>query len=125
MAKSFYGIAVSILLLLAAAFCEYYFVDRTLEEFYGHAEVVYRKATEENANEEDGKTLLAIWEEKKRKLHILIPHNDIAKIDDYLSAAIGAMVKKDYPRAVENLRIVLVTTKNLPQTYRPNVENVF
>ncbi len=64
------------------------------------------------------------WERRKEKLHVWIPHNDIARIDEYLAEAVRLVGEKQYAFAVSKLEIILHLTECLPDTYRPAIENI-
>ena len=65
------------------------------------------------------------WEKRKSRLHIWIPHNDISRIDDYVSETVKFVAEGKYDLALPKLEILLHLTECLPATYRPALENVF
>ena len=64
------------------------------------------------------------WERRKDRLHIWIPHNDIARLDEHLAEAVRLIGEKEYSLASSKLEIVLHMSKCLPGTYRPEIGNV-
>ena len=125
MVKSLTAIGVAALLLVGAALFEWYFVSKEFSDFGEELQALYRKADEESANAGDARAVQTSWETRKEKLHVWIPHNDITRIDDYLSETVRLIAEKDYPLALAKLEIVLHLTKCLPDTYKPAVENIF
>ena len=125
MVKSLTAIGVAFLLLLGAGLFEWYFVNEQFGEFGEELHTLYQKADEETANGEDAKAVQASWENRKEKLHVWIPHNDITRIDDYMSETVRLIAEKDYDLALAKLEIMIHLTKCLPDTYKPAVENIF
>ncbi len=125
MLKSLTAIGVALLLLLGAGLFEWYYVNDQFGAFGEELTTLYQKADEGIANGEDAKAVQASWENRKEKLHVWIPHNDIARIDDYMAETVRLIAEKDYDLALAKLEIVIHLTKCLPDTYKPAVENIF
>ncbi len=125
MVKSLIAIAVALALFCGIALFEGIYVDKQFDEFQAELYTLYEKTDEEKANCEDAKTVQARWENKKSKLHVWIPHNDIARIDDYLAETVRLIAEKDFSHALSKLEILLHACKTIPGTYRPNFENIF
>ncbi|MGN1078163.1 MAG: DUF4363 family protein [Candidatus Gallimonas sp.] len=125
MVKSLVSIGVALSLLLGAAFFEWYYLNTQFSAFGEELTSLYRKTEEETANAEDAKAVQASWENRKEHLHVWIPHNDIVRIDDYLSETVRFVGEKEYSLALSKLEILIHLTKCLPDTYRPGIENVF
>lgn len=105
-------------------FTEWY-VSNQFKEFYNAVEVLYEKVDEETANREDGYAVKALWNSKKEKLHIFLPHNDISYVDYWLSEACGLIYNKNYELALGKLEVLKEISKNLPDAYRLKLENIF
>lgn len=125
MTKSYLGIALSILLLVAAALGEYFFIGKSLSDFREQTEIVLLKAQSETATAEDGEILLSLWENQKKKLHVIIPHGDVEDVDNVIAEAVGALRKGDFSAATAKLYVVVTVCESLPQTYRPTFGNLF
>lgn len=125
MVKSLSSIAVAILLLLGAALFEWFFVSDNFDEFGEELLTLYQKTENETANGEDARAVQTSWEERKESLHIWIPHNDISRIDDYMSETVRLVAEKEYKLALAKLEILIHLCECLPDTYSPALENVF
>lgn len=125
MVKSLSAIAVAVLLLLGAALFEWYFVENQFQDFGDELQSLYLKIEDETANGEDAKAIQSSWETRKEHLHIWIPHNDITRVDDYLSETVRLVTEKEYTLALAKLEILLHLSQCLPDTYKPGLENVF
>lgn len=125
MVKSLIAIGSAALLLLGAAIFEWFFVTNQFKEFGEELQTLYLKAADETASGEDAKAVQTSWESRKDDLHVWIPHNDISRIDDYMSETVRLIAEKEYPFAAAKIEIMIHLTKCLPDTYKPGLENIF
>lgn len=125
MVKSLVSILVSTALLLGLGIFEWFYVSDQFSQFDAELESLYEKAEEGNANGEDAKAVQASWERRKEDLHVWIPHNDIARIDDYLSETVRLIAEQEYELALPKLEMIRHLCSCLPDTYRPGLENIF
>lgn len=84
-----------------------------------------RKTEEGEASENDALAVQALWDDKKSKLHIFIPHNDIAQIDYCLSEARGHLAAGNEELALAKIEMVVRLSRSLPSSYSVRLENVF
>lgn len=105
-------------------FTEWY-VGKQFEEFSMAVEVLYDKVEKETANREDGFAVRALWNDRKEKLQIFLPHNDISYIDYWLSEACGLIYNQEYSLALGKLEVLKEITQNLPNSYTLRLENIF
>ena len=91
MVKSLLSILFAGLLLVGAAVFEGIYLKRQFSAFGEEVACLIQKAEEGEAGEEDGEAVYASWERRRDELHIWIPHNDISRIDDYLSESIRCL----------------------------------
>ncbi len=124
MVKSLLCIIVSALLLVGAAVFETIYVNTQFDNFSEELTALSGKVDREQANEQDGHALRLSWEEKKKNLHVWIPHNDIARVDDILAETIKLIGEREYPLAAAKIEILLNLCKTVPGTYRAEIENI-
>lgn len=105
-------------------FTEWY-VDKQFKEFSAAVEVLYDKVEKETANREDGFAVRTLWNDRKEKLHIFLPHNDISYIDYWLSEACGLIYNQEYSLALGKLEVLKEIAANLPDSYTLRLENIF
>ena len=67
----------------------------------------------------------ALWDDKKSKLHIFVPHNDISYIDYWLSEACGLLYNGEYELVLGKVEVLKEISKNLPDAYNVKFENIF
>ena len=115
------AIAVSVGLFI---FAEWY-LHRQFNEFHEAVEILYEKVENETATRDDGLAIRTLWDEKKEKLHILIPHNDISYIDYWINETCGLLQYGNYELALGKVEVLKEITKNLPDAYSLKLENIF
>lgn len=124
MVKSLTAIAVAAAFLLGLAVFEWYFVEGEFSEFGQEVESLYEKTDSETATAEDARLVLSRWEDRKERLHVWIPHNDIVRIDEYMAESVRLIAEKNYALALPKLEVLLHLTECLPDTYKPALENI-
>ena len=125
MVKSIIYTATAIVLCLALFIGVEIYLNKQFDEFHDALDTLYRKVENETANREDGYAVREMWSDKKSKLHIFIPHNDISYVDYWLSEACGLIYRKDYDLALGKIEVLQEITKNLPGGYSLKLENIF
>lgn len=100
------------------------YLERELDRFGGAVESLYDKTEAGTANREDAYAVKALWKDKKSKLQIFVPHNDIAQIDYWLNEACSFIYTGDYALALANLEVVYEIVQNLPENYSLKAGNV-
>ncbi len=124
MVKSMISILVALLLLTGAAIFESVYVNGRFQAFSEELTTLSHKVEEERATEEDGKAIKLSWEHKKDKLHVWIPHNDIARVDDILAETIKLIGEGEFALANAKIDVLLNLCKTVPGTYEAAIENI-
>ena len=101
------------------------YLHKQFEQFGDALETLYRKIENEEANREDGYAVREMWENKKSKLHIFLPHNDISYVDYWLNEACGLIYEGNYQLALCKIEVLRDVAKNLPDSYSLKLENIF
>ena len=86
---------------------------------------MYYKIEDETATREDGYAVRTLWTDKKSRLQVLLPHNDISYIDYWLSEACGLIYTGQYELALGKIEVLKEIAKNLPDAYSLTLENIF
>ena len=110
---------------LGLFFFSQWYMNKQFEEFSQALDALYTKVEEKTASQEDGYAVKTLWAEKKSKLHIFVPHNDISYIDYWLNEACGLLRNGEYELALGNVEVLKEIAKNLPDAYSIRLENVF
>ncbi|MGN1372775.1 MAG: DUF4363 family protein [Candidatus Coproplasma sp.] len=119
-----YTIVAAVLSVGFFIWTDLYIADQ-FGQFHDALETLYYKVEDETANREDAYAVKDMWSDKKEKLHVFIPHNDISYVDYWLSEACSLIYNGEYELALGKLEVLKEITKNLPDAYVIKLENVF
>jgi len=119
-----YTVAAILLCVGLFIFAEW-FLNKQFEEFSTALDSLYAKIEDETATREDGYAVKTLWADKKSKLQIVVPHNDISYIDYWLSEACGLLYNGHYDLALGKIEVLKEIAKTLPDAYRIKLENIF
>ncbi len=111
-------------ILLAGALYESDFIARQFSEFDVALEELYYKVDEETANKEDVYAVQKNWVNKKKYLHIFIPHNEIKEIDLWLSEAVTLVRDKEWADAISKIEVLRELSEQIPKTFKVSIENI-
>ena len=125
MTKTLISIAISLLLILAGAFYELYYVNNTFSILRETLLALYDKAESQLATYEDGTAVQTFWEAKKRSLQIFLPHTALLEVDYQLGEAVGFLYVQDYDSVIPKLEILIAMAENIPESYTFGPENIF
>ncbi len=125
MVKSIIYTLVAIMLCLGFFLWTEYYIQSQFGQFHAALQTLYDKIEDESANREDAYAVRELWADKKEKLHVFIPHNDISYVDYWLSEACSLIYKDEYALALGKVEVLLEITKALPDAYKVRLENVF
>ncbi len=125
MVKTIASILISLALLVGAAVFETVFINTQFADVRAALEALEEKVREESAVAADTQSVQKLWENKKEKLHAVIPHNDISYIDYWLGEADGCIQAQLYRDALAKIDVLLVICRQIPQTYALTFENIF
>lgn len=101
------------------------YLKNQFKDFGEAVDTLYKKVETNTAVREDGYAVRKLWEDKKSKLHVFVPHNDISYIDYWLSEACGLIYENEYSLALGKIEVLKEIVKNLPDAYTLKLENIF
>ena len=101
------------------------YIKTQFNEFADALDTLYSKIEDRTATREDGTTVRTLWNDKKSKLQVLLPHNDISYVDYWISEACGLLYNEEYELALGKIEVLKEITKNLPNSYNISLENIF
>lgn len=125
MVKAIIYTLVAALLCLSLFFFTEWYVGKQFSEFSEAIDTLYDKVENKTANREDGFAVRELWNSKKEKLHVFLPHNDISYVDYWLSEACGLIYYENFELALGKIEVLKEISKNLPGAYRLKLENIF
>ena len=124
MVKTLISIVVSAAILFGVSFFSIDYVNDTFALFERALLSLYDKTEAQTATYEDGTAVQRFWEEKKKSLHIWVPHTAIQEVDYQLYEAVGFLYVHDYKAALPKIEVVLGMCENIPHSYTLGVENI-
>ncbi len=101
------------------------YVSKQFGDFSKAVDGLYSKIEDGTANREDGYAVRSLWNDKKEKLHVFVPHNDISYVDYWLSEACGLLYNGNYELALAKLEVLKEITRTLPGAYDLHIANIF
>lgn len=124
MVKSIISVLISLCLIFCGATLENKFVKKQFDEFDIVLETFYEKAENNTANEQDALAVQKNWLEKKKVLHIFIPHNDIKEIDLWISETISLTRYEKYEDVLSKLDVLKTLCSQIPKTFEFEFANI-
>ncbi|MDY2842108.1 MAG: DUF4363 family protein [Candidatus Borkfalkiaceae bacterium] len=125
MVKTIISMLAVAAILVCGALYEADFTKRQFEELSAVLEVLYEKTDAETAVEDDVYAVQKNWVDKKKYLHIFIPHNEIKEIDLWLAESVKLVRDKKWEDALSKIEVLKELTEQIPKTFRVSIENIF
>ena len=124
MVKSIISAIIGFAILILGSAIEYSVVTNSFNEFDNEVKILRQKIENETATVDDGVNVQNVWIEKKKTLHVLIPHNEIKEIDLWLSECCGLLETKTFDDALTKLTVVSELIEQIPKTFSFRIENI-
>ena len=64
------------------------------------------------------------WLEKKKALHIFIPHNDIKEVDLWLAESATLVRDEKWDDAISKIEVLKELSEQIPKTFTLSWENI-
>lgn len=125
MLKSLITMLCALFLLICANFSEQIIVQKTFDEFYQIIEATQSKLQGENPTLSDSESLEDFWLDKKRSLHVWIPHTEIKEIDLWVSECVAYTRLGQFDEAITKLDVLKVLASQVPHNFSLLLENLF
>ena len=124
MVKSFISMLIVAILLTFGALYENAFVNKQFDEFNSVLQVLYEKVDNETATQDDVYAVQKNWIDKKKVLHVFIPHNDIKEFDLWLSESSTLVRDKKWEDAISKIEVLIELTEQIPMSFVLALENI-
>ena len=124
MVKSIISAVVGFIILITASLIEQNVVTKTFNEFNNKLTTLQMKTENEIATETDALIVQEFWIEKKKTLHVIIPHNEIKEIDLWISEAVCLIKTENYLDALAKLEVAIELVEQIPKTFSVTLANV-
>ena len=124
MVKSIISMICVSIIFMVGAIIETNFVDRQFDEFHGVLKILYQKVDDQVATQDDVYAVQKSWLEKKRYLHVFIPHNEIKEIDLWLAESATLVRDKEWKDAISKVEVLIELAEQIPRTFKVIPENI-
>ncbi len=125
MTKTIITIIVSVSLLFVCSCGEFKEINDTFDTFYTFLEQTEIKIKNGDVTVQDTVALRNFWLNKKKSLHIWIPHADIKEVDLWLGETIAFTENGKLDEAATKIVVLKGLAKQIPETYSIRLENIF
>ena len=124
MVKSIISVIVVFALIVGLALFEGFYVSSKFNDFHDALEILYDKIEEETATIDDVYAVQSSWIQKKKSLHVFIPHNEIKEIEMWLSESATLVRDKEWNDAVSKIEVLLELSEQIPKTFKISFDNI-
>ena len=124
MVKSILTAILTLLILFCFSIYEQRYINETFSEFKEIMVTVYKKVENDEARKDDALSAQTYWINKKEKLHIFIPHNEIKEIDLWLAESTTLIENNKKEDALSKLDVVIELIEQIPKTFSFRIENI-
>jgi hypothetical protein len=125
MIRTAISVFIALAMIIGVSTYELRFVDNCFSELRTILCSLYEKAENSVATHEDGIAVQRYWTEKKKTLHVWLPHNAIDTVDFQLSEALGYLYEGRFTDALPKIEVLIDMSENIPKTFKISPENIF
>lgn len=122
--KTLISILIALGLLVGISIFQMIYIEKGFEDFSAQLEALYDKTEAQTATREDAEAVRVSWNEKKKTMHIWVPHTDISYVDYWLSEGLSLIDTKQYDQALSKIEVLIDICRKIPSSYSFSVENV-
>lgn len=125
MIRTIVSIIAALAIVAALSFFEMWYVHSTFETFRETLLTLQEKVELEICTVEDGRAVQQLWDEKKKILHVWLPHTSLQEIDFQLDEAVGFIYTQSYEDAIPKIEVLIGLSEHLPMSYSFDFQNIF
>ena len=124
MIRTLVSIFVTMALLLALSITDICFVQNTFKEFSNVLHSLYEKTEAHTVTYQDGVATRTFWEDKRKILHIWLPHAAIQEIDLQLDETVGYLYQHNYEDSLAKIELLISFSQLIPDSYTLKWKNI-
>jgi hypothetical protein len=125
MIKTAVSSLIALIFIISLSLYECFFISATFEKFNSILTSLYEKTENSIATHEDGIVAQTFWREKKKHLHVWLPHTAINTVDSQLSEALGYLYEGKFTDALPKLEVLIDFSETIPRSFKLLPENIF
>ena len=124
MIRTIISIFVTAFLLLGISIADVCYTQHTFSQFQEVLQALFDKTDAQTATYQDGEAVRTFWENKRKILHIWLPHASIQEIDLQLSEALGYLYQENYQDSLAKIEVLIRSSQLLPDSYTLKWKNI-
>lgn len=124
MVKSAFSMIIVSFIIFFSALYETNFISRQFSEFSDALEILYLKIDDKSATIEDVYAVQKNWLNKKKYLHVFIPHTEIKEIDLWLAESVTLVKDKKWEDAISKIEVLKELSEQIPKSFVVSFDNI-
>ena len=124
MIRTLVSILVTAGLLFGIFITDIHYTQHTFSQFQEVLQVLFDKTEAQTATYQDGVAAHSFWEEKRKILHVWLPHASIQEIDLQLSETLGYLYQENYTDSLAKIEVLIHCIQLLPDSYTLKWKNI-
>lgn len=124
MVKSILSSIMAFLIILLGILYENTFISKQFNEFSDILDVLYEKVNDQVATENDVYAVQENWLNKKKFLHIFIPHTEIKEFDLWIAETVKLVRDKKWEDSISKVEVLKELSEQVPKTFLIKLENI-
>lgn len=125
MVKTIISAIAAAIILVCGVIYENNFVTKTFDEFDSRLEILLAKETDKTATYDDALSLREFWHDKKKNLHVVIPHTEIKEIDLWLGETVALTQQENFEEASQKIIVLRELCSQIPANFEFKMGNIF
>ena len=125
MVKSIISMICVGLILLSGAIWECNYVQKEFNELHDCLQVVYEKVDEQTATMDDIYSVQKLWLNKKKTMHMFLPHNEIKEVDLWIAETVTLVRDGEWQDALSKIEVLRELSEQIPKSFTVSLSNIF
>lgn len=124
MIRTIASILITAGLLLGISIADICYVQNTFSQFQEVLQSLFDKTEAQTATYQDGEAVRIFWEDKRKMLHVWLPHASIQEIDLQLNETLGYLYQENYTDSLAKIEVLIHSAQLLPDSYTLKWKNI-
>ena len=125
MVKAILSALIAALVIVALGITENAVLNKHFGELTEELNVIQLKIKDGSCKKKDILEFQSDWIERKKTLHVFIPHTEIKEIDLWISECVYYAGSNDYKEALAKTEVTKELFEQIPKTFLVRIENLF
>ena len=124
MVKTLVSMVIAVGILIGGAIFENAYIRHEFGIINTALISLYEKVEEKSATEDDVYAVQNCWLDKKKNLHVFLPHNDLKEVDLWIAESVKLIKNKKWEDALSKIEVLIELSEQIPKTFVLLPENV-